>query len=78
MTYASQFTFGELVESLGEAAKESLARHGRFVPMENLLLLAGIDISDSIDSQRCSQALQALRRRGLIRYRKDQRQWEIR
>lgn len=75
--YAYKLTFTELVNDLSDAVDQAFDRWGRFVPMETLLLLAGIDISDSRDSRRCSRALQVLRRRGRIRYRASYRQWEI-
>ena len=75
--YAYEWTFAELVNDLSDAVDQAFDRWGQFVPMENLLLLAGVDISDSSDSQRCSKALQVLRKRGRIRYCPSYRQWEI-
>lgn len=51
-------------------------RLGHLFPLESLVCLSGIHISDSGDGQLCSRGMQVLKRRGLVWYRRSYRQWE--
>ena len=73
--YAYELDFDVLVDSLAKSLRNCNDRSGWLVPFENILIGAGIDISDSGDSRRCSAAMQDLRRRGLARFSRRYRAW---